>query len=78
MQFGPQEDFEHYPRTPHEDAIQLAEAGTDFLFMPAVEELYSKPLYQQTRIYVPKISDILCGVSRPGHFEGVTTIVINY
>src|SRR6187455_1878996 len=75
MQFGPNEDFAHYPRTPTLDAKMLSEAGCDLMFMPEVGEIYPNGADQATRVEVPGISDILCGEFRPGHFEGVATVV---
>lgn len=75
MQFGPNEDFAHYPRTPREDERMLATAGCDLMFMPEVAEIYPKGLAASTRIDVPELSTILCGQFRPGHFEGVATVV---
>ncbi len=75
MQFGPNEDFAHYPRTPAQDASMLAEAGCDLMFMPEVGEIYPNGADNATRVEVPGISNILCGEFRPGHFEGVATIV---
>jgi pantoate--beta-alanine ligase len=75
MQFGPNEDFAHYPRTPTEDSTMLGNAGCDLMFMPEVGEIYPNGPDQATRVEVPGISDILCGEFRPGHFEGVATIV---
>jgi pantoate--beta-alanine ligase len=75
MQFGPNEDFAHYPRTPAQDARMLDEAGCDLMFMPEVGEIYPNGAEQATRIEVPGISNILCGEFRPGHFEGVATVV---
>jgi pantoate--beta-alanine ligase len=75
MQFGPNEDFAHYPRTPSQDARMLAEAGCDLMFSPEVGEIYPNGADQATRIEVPGISDILCGEFRPGHFQGVATVV---
>jgi pantoate--beta-alanine ligase len=75
MQFGPNEDFAHYPRTPTQDADMLERAGCDLMFMPDVAEIYPNGADQATRVEVPGISDILCGEFRPGHFEGVATIV---
>jgi len=75
MQFGPNEDFAHYPRTPTQDATMLADAGCDLMFMPEVGEIYPNGADQATRIEVPGISNILCGEFRPGHFEGVATVV---
>ncbi|HXS28437.1 MAG TPA: pantoate--beta-alanine ligase [Steroidobacteraceae bacterium] len=75
MQFGPNEDFAHYPRTPREDERMLADAGCDLLFMPDVAEIYPRGYAASTRIDVPELSGILCGEFRPGHFEGVATVV---
>lgn len=75
MQFGPNEDFAHYPRTPHQDERMLAEAGCDFMFMPDVAEIYPEGWGHGTRVIVPELSGILCGEFRPGHFEGVSTVV---
>jgi pantoate--beta-alanine ligase len=75
MQFGPNEDFAHYPRTPTQDSAMLEQAGCDLMFMPDVGEIYPNGADQATRIEVPGISNILCGEFRPGHFEGVATVV---
>jgi pantoate--beta-alanine ligase len=75
MQFGPNEDFAHYPRTPTQDARMLEAAGCDLMFMPDVGEIYPNGAENATRVEVPGLSDILCGEFRPGHFEGVATIV---
>lgn len=75
MQFGPNEDFAHYPRTPGEDARMLAAAGCDLMFMPEVIEIYPNGSQRATRVEVPGLSSILCGEFRPGHFEGVATVV---
>jgi pantoate--beta-alanine ligase len=75
MQFGPNEDFAHYPRTPTQDARMLADAGCDLMFMPDVAEIYPNGSERATRVEVPGLSDILDGEFRPGHFEGVATIV---
>ncbi len=75
MQFGPNEDFAHYPRTPREDEHMLAAAGCDLLFMPDVAEIYPRGYAASTRIEVPELTGILCGEFRPGHFEGVATVV---
>jgi len=75
MQFGPNEDFAHYPRTPAQDAHMLAEAGCDLMFMPDVAEIYPHGAERATRVEVPGLSSILCGEFRPGHFEGVATVV---
>jgi pantoate--beta-alanine ligase len=75
MQFGPNEDFAHYPRTPTQDEVMLAEAGCSLMFMPNVAEIYPNGSERATRVEVPGLSRVLCGEFRPGHFEGVTTIV---
>jgi pantoate--beta-alanine ligase len=75
MQFGPNEDFAHYPRTPTDDERMLAAAGCDLMFMPDVKEVYPNGAERATRVEVPGLSRILCGEFRPGHFEGVATIV---
>ena len=75
MQFGPNEDFAHYPRTPTQDARMLADAGCDLMFMPDVTEIYPNGSERATRVEVPGLSSILDGEFRPGHFEGVATVV---
>src|ERR1700719_3621599 len=75
MQFGPNEDFAHYPRTPQHDARMLAAAGCNLMFMPEVNEIYPHGAERATRVEVPGLSRILDGEFRPGHFEGVTTVV---
>lgn len=75
MQFGPNEDFNHYPRTPQRDAQMLADAGCDLMFTPDVAEIYPNGAARATRVEVPVISRTLCGEFRPGHFEGVATVV---
>ena len=75
MQFGPNEDFNHYPRTPVRDAQMLQAAGCDLMFQPEVGEMYPVGPQAATRVEVPILSDMLCGEFRPGHFEGVATVV---
>ena len=75
MQFGPNEDFAHYPRTPTNDERMLAEAGCDVMFMPDVAEIYPRGYEHDTRVAVPELSAVLDGEFRPGHFDGVSTIV---
>jgi pantoate--beta-alanine ligase len=72
-QFGPNEDFSKYPRTFDEDCRLLAQEGVDLLFAPAAEEMY--PAGSTTFVEVEDISNRLDGVSRPGHFRGVATVV---
>ena len=75
LQFGPNEDFNRYPRTLADDQRQLADASCDLLFAPSAAEIYPKGAEGLTRISVPGISTILCGHFRPGHFDGVATVV---
>ncbi|MGC8521582.1 MAG: pantoate--beta-alanine ligase [Steroidobacteraceae bacterium] len=75
MQFGPNEDFAHYPRTPERDARMLGDAGCDLMFTPDVAQMYPYGPAGATRVEVPGLSEILCGEFRPGHFQGVTTVV---
>ena len=75
MQFGPNEDFAHYPRTPRADEKMLAAAGCSLMFMPDVAEIYPHGSERATRVEVPGLSRIVEGEFRPGHFEGVTTVV---
>lgn len=74
MQFGPTEDYAAYPRTLDRDR-QLIENTADLLFAPAASEIYPHGIAGMTNITVPGLSNILCGASRPGHFNGVATIV---
>jgi pantoate--beta-alanine ligase len=74
LQFGPHEDFRRYPRMPRRDRALLAAAGVDLLWEPEVRDLY--PPGHRTRVRVAGLSERLEGVSRPGHFEGVTTVVL--
>jgi pantoate--beta-alanine ligase len=72
-QFGPQEDFATYPRDMEGDLRQAREAGVDAVFTPSVEEMY--PPGFLTEVAVHELTSPLCGASRPGHFNGVTTVV---
>lgn len=74
-QFGPDEDFASYPRTPDADALGLSDHGCDALFVPGVEEVYPFGIEYCVRVQVPGISDVLDGAHRPGHFDGVATVV---
>ena len=74
-QFGPGEDFARYPRTPEADAAALAAHGCDVLFLPDATELYPDGPANAVTVRVPGLSDILEGAVRPGHFEGVATVV---
>jgi pantoate--beta-alanine ligase len=75
LQFGPSEDLDTYPRTLRADQEKLFEAGCNLLFTPDVNEMYPHGLDGQTRVSVAGVSEGLCGASRPGHFEGVATVV---
>jgi pantoate--beta-alanine ligase len=74
-QFGPNEDFARYPRTPEADRKGLADAGCTALFMPAIDEMYPGGTGETVRVVVPGLRDILEGAIRPGHFDGVATVV---
>jgi pantoate--beta-alanine ligase len=73
LQFGPNEDFERYPRDEARDLRMAEDAGVDAVFLPSVEEMY--PSRMKTVVSVSELTDRLCGASRPGHFAGVTTVV---
>lgn len=73
LQFGPNEDFDRYPRTLTADIKRLEEANCDYLFAPSVEEMYPFP---QQFVVQPPLADELCGAFRPGHFAGVCTVVL--
>jgi pantoate--beta-alanine ligase len=72
-QFGPGEDYQTYPRDFDRDLRLIREAGGDTVFTPAEEEMY--PPDATTFVQVEKLTGVLCGASRPGHFRGVTTVV---
>ena len=75
LQFGPNEDFAAYPRTPGEDRRVLESLQVDLLFAPEVADIYPRGQESTARVHVPVIEDILCGAFRPGHFMGVATVV---
>ncbi|MBB5320798.1 pantoate--beta-alanine ligase [Marinobacter oulmenensis] len=75
MQFGANEDLDTYPRTLADDQEKLRLAGNTLVFAPTAEEIYPEGLARQTRVVVPEVSEGHCGASRPGHFEGVATVV---
>jgi len=75
LQFGLNEDWDKYPRTYQADCDKLRESGCDYLFHPDDIEMYPNGLDTQSRVICPTMTDVLCGASRPGHFEGVTTVV---
>lgn len=74
-QFGPDEDFEHYPRSLERDQAGLADHECDLLFAPAVEAMYPFGAEHSVRVHVPGITQTLEGAHRPGHFDGVATVV---
>ncbi|MCC3376490.1 pantoate--beta-alanine ligase [Cohnella sp. REN36] len=73
LQFGPNEDFERYPRDEARDLAIAADAGAQLVFMPEVRDMYPTP--PSTKIIVGGITERLCGASRPGHFDGVGVVV---
>lgn len=73
LQFGPREDFGRYPRELESDAAKCKAAGADLIFAPAVEEVYAPD--RSILILEKSLSTVLCGASRPGHFDGVCTVV---
>lgn len=75
LQFGLNEDWDKYPRTFDADCAKLRGAGCDMLFHPDDNEMYPNGQDSQTRVVCSTMTDVLCGASRPGHFEGVTTVV---
>ena len=74
-QFGPNEDFARYPRTPEADAGGLATAGCDLLWLPSVETMYPHGVDATVQVRVPEVTATLEGAHRPGHFDGVATVV---
>ncbi len=74
-QFGPTEDYARYPRTPEADAEGLRARRCDLLFLPEVATMYPFGLERRVRIRVPGLDDVLEGAHRPGHFDGVATVV---
>ncbi len=74
-QFGEGEDFEDYPRTLERDTRLLKKTPADLVFAPSVETMYPFGLEMATRVTVPGLTENFCGASRPGHFDGVTTVV---
>jgi pantoate--beta-alanine ligase len=78
-QFGPAEDIGSYPRTPTEDAGLLSEQGIcSLLFAPAVADIYPRGTDHAVKISLPPLAADLCGRSRPGHFDGVATVVLRF
>src|SRR5690554_7919787 len=75
LQFNDKDDLERYPRTLGADQEKLTAAKCDVLFAPDVDEMYPDGQQGQTKVQVPVVSEGLCGGSRPGHFDGVSTVV---
>lgn len=75
LQFGPGEDFETYPRTMEEDLVRLAGEPCALVFAPSEQAMYPGGREAATRVEVPLLGDMLCGIARPGHFTGVATVV---
>jgi pantoate--beta-alanine ligase len=75
LQFGLNQDWDKYPRTLEKDCEKLKSVSCEVLFHPDENQMYPNGLDSQTRVISPSMTDILCGASRPGHFEGVTTVV---
>ena len=76
MQFGANEDFNHYPRTLDSDIEQLEAIGCDLVYLPTASELYPKGLEQISQVQVTDLTDHYEGAHRPGHFTGVATVVL--
>lgn len=74
-QFGEADDFDEYPRTLERDTRRLKTSGADLIFVPDIETMYPFGLKDATTISVPRITENFCGASRPGHFDGVTSVV---
>lgn len=74
IQFGPNEDYDRYPRDFERDKSLAEKEGVDYIFYPSVEEMYPEDF--KTVVSVKKITEIMCGKSRPGHFDGVATVVL--
>jgi pantoate--beta-alanine ligase len=74
-QFGPDEDYAQYPRTLSQDQAGLAEHGCDLVFAPGVEVMYPEGAEHSVRVQVPRLTDTLEGAHRPGHFDGMATVV---
>lgn len=75
-QFGPGEDFARYPRTLEADLKALASVPCDAVFVPAIPTIYPEGLPPRTRVCPGPLAEVLCGADRPGHFEGVATVVL--
>jgi pantoate--beta-alanine ligase len=75
LQFSKNEDLDKYPKTIDQDISYLKQERCDVLFMPQYDDIYTENIDKQSIVHVPNITEKLCGKSRPGHFDGVTTIV---
>jgi pantoate--beta-alanine ligase len=73
LQFGPNEDFDRYPRDQRRDLSLLAQEAVDAVYLPSVSDMY--PETAETRVHVGRVADVLEGESRPGFFDGVATVV---
>ncbi|WP_057914391.1 pantoate--beta-alanine ligase [Peribacillus muralis] len=76
LQFGPNEDFDTYPRDLERDENVAANAGVDYLFYPTVQEMYGEE--PSVKVVVQSRTDCLCGRQRPGHFDGVATVLTKF
>ncbi len=76
LQFGPDEDFDSYPRTLEADCKRLQSAGADLVFAPNVGEMYPHGQTNHVEVKLPHLANLLCGEHRPGHFDGVGTVVM--
>jgi len=76
LQFGPDEDFDSYPRTLEADCERLQSAGADLVFVPNVGEMYPLGQTNHVEVKLPHLANLLCGEHRPGHFDGVGTVVM--
>ena len=74
-QFGESEDFDNYPRSLERDTLRLKTTGADMIFAPDVDTVYPFGIENATTVSVPGLTENFCGASRPGHFDGVTTVV---
>jgi len=75
LQFNDKNDLDAYPRTLNEDIQLLTDIGCDLVFTPSVDIIYPHGMEQHTTVHVPDMDDKLCGLGRPGHFDGVATVV---
>lgn len=76
LQFGPDEDFDSYPRTLEADCARLSAGGANLVFAPSVNEMYPNGQQNHVEVKLPHLANLLCGAHRPGHFDGVGTVVM--